>query len=345
MSDLWYRNCDQFHSEFDPTELETWGRPMRFAAFSSVLLLFFFSTSPAEEYRIGPEDVLQISVWQHPELDARVRVSASGRITFSPVGEMEVQGLTTSELSKRLAERLRIYTRELCQVTVTVVEFNSKKVYVLGQVANPGAYSFERIPGLWEVLRRAGGPTEDASLSNVKLVTKVGSVGTTMIVDLQRAIQEGRLDQLPALKPGDTVIVPRKTVQEQVSQLKISVMGAVARPGMYEVPGSIRLTEALMLAGGPTERALLKKVKLIKSAGGRSYSVLVNYQDYLKKGVTSQNPLVDPGDEVFVPSRSFSWGITTNRISTVLQISATIVNFYLLYRVIEMGRVPYPRFP
>jgi len=316
---------------------------MRFAAFGSVLLLFFFSTSPAEEYRIGPEDVLQISVWQHPELDARVRVSASGKITFSPVGEMEVQGLTTSELSKRLAERLRIYTRELCQVTVTVVEFNSKKVYVLGQVANPGAYSFERIPGLWEVLRRAGGPTGEASLSNIKLVTKRGGISTTMIVDLQRAIQEGRLDQLPTLRPGDTVIVPEKTMQK--AQPKISVMGAVARPGMYEVPGSIRLTEALMLAGGPTERALLKKVKLIKSAGGRSYSVLVNYQDYLKKGVTSQNPLVDPGDEVFVPSRSFSWGITTNRISTVLQISATIVNFYLLYRVIEMGRVPYPRFP
>jgi len=174
-------------------------------------------------------------------------------------------------------------------------------------------------------------------------VTKRGGISTTMIVDLQRAIQEGRLDQLPTLRPGDTVIVPEKTVQK--AQPKISVMGAVARPGMYEVSGSIRLTEALMLAGGPTERALLKKVKLIKSAGGRSYSVLVNYQDYLKKGVTSQNPLVDPGDEVFVPSRSFSWRITTNRISSVLQISATIVNFYLLYRVIEMGRVPYPRLP
>jgi polysaccharide biosynthesis/export protein len=134
---------------------------MKFSLFLLGLgaLLTFASLASAEEYVIGAEDQLQISFWQDPTLNQQVVVRQDGKITLSIIGEITASGMTSKQLAEQIGRSVSLYNSKISQATVTVVGFNSQKVFVAGQVTHPGKFAFEVIPYLWTIIKEAGGST------------------------------------------------------------------------------------------------------------------------------------------------------------------------------------------
>ncbi len=301
----------------------------------------------AEDYTIGPADELFISVWQHPDLDKTVTVSSKGMISFPPIGDIKVSGFTPYEAAEQISERLRTFTRDRAPVTVTVTQFNSRKIFIMGDVIKPGEYGFEEIPNLWEAIRNAGVNTITADLERVRVISKRGE----KIVNLRDAVEANRLSELPVLEPGDTVLIPRRFEPGEAGDIAmvdsssadiISVFGAVARPGIYSPPGRLGLLQAIMMAGGPAQRAELNEIRVIKGLGV-SYIMEVNLKDYLEMGYPSGNPLIDLGDTIYVPESGSRWGSVFTNFRTALQVTFTIANIYFIYRAIRLGQDWLPR--
>src|SRR2546427_3642133 len=93
-----------------------------------------------------------------------------GQLAMPLTGGVPAEGKTAAELSAELARRLSLYDRDITQVNVSVAEFRSRKVFVLGAVLHPGKFSFAQLPTVWDAITEAGGPAEDANLSAVEII-------------------------------------------------------------------------------------------------------------------------------------------------------------------------------
>jgi len=180
----------------------------------SVLLLAGTPFSIAEKnlsYTIGPGDVLEISVWQHPELDKIVTVRPDGKISFSLIGDVNPAGLTPAELDEVITRRLSEYVQKP-EVTVVVTSIKSKQFLVLGQVITPGVYPMEERLTVLEAIAIAGSYTEKAALSRVT-VTRQSPRRTSRVikVNLKKVITKGDRSREVILEPGDVVHVPKRT--------------------------------------------------------------------------------------------------------------------------------------
>jgi len=162
-------------------------------------------------YTIGPGDVLEISVWQHPELDKVVTVRPDGKISFSLIGDVNTTGLTPADLDKVITRALSEYVQNP-EVTVMVATIKSKEILVLGQVARPGAYPIEENMSILEAIAEAGGYTETASLRKVTVHRKSGDeTGRVIEADLKQLMTEDYSGKEVILEPGDVVYVPEKS--------------------------------------------------------------------------------------------------------------------------------------
>jgi len=111
----------------------------------------------AQEYRIGKGDVIELVVWNEPSLNCKVEVRANGAVEFPLIGLVEAEGLTVTELEKRVKEALENGYLKSAQVKVSVAEYRSKQVYVLGAVSMPGTYTLRKRMTLLELLAQTGG--------------------------------------------------------------------------------------------------------------------------------------------------------------------------------------------
>ncbi len=182
---------------------------MRKTHLSILLLLLltfaFCAESIAEEYRLGADDVLQISVYREEELDRKVRVSADGYISFPLLGKVEVQDLTLSELEKKLTEDLKKYIKKP-QVTIFIKEYST--ITVSGQVIKPGAYPLKGELSVMEAISLAGGFTKIAGRNDVKIMRIEDGKKKTIQVKVADIGKSGdRTKDIP-LKRGDVVFVP-----------------------------------------------------------------------------------------------------------------------------------------
>ncbi|MFH1860267.1 MAG: polysaccharide biosynthesis/export family protein [bacterium] len=181
-----------------------------------ILGLLFFSLglsniSFAQEgssYLLGPEDIIRIVVWDNPEISGEFKVDPAGNFTMSILGEIRVEGLTTTELEKILYEKLGKYIEDP-KITITILGYFSKKVYILGQVIQPGKYSIggEYIT-IREAVLKAGLPTKDADLKRVKVITPGKPQPVTKIINLYKILYKGEMEKDVKLDSGDVVYVP-----------------------------------------------------------------------------------------------------------------------------------------
>ncbi len=164
--------------------------------------------TPFTEYRIGPSDILTITVWQQPELSRTVTVRPDGYISYPLLGEIMVASMTPLQLRDLIAERLKDYVLiMLSEVTVGVDEIHSYTVSVMGEVNEPGRFSFQNQVTIIDVLAQAGGFTPFASKSNVVILRKVNGVTQRIPFDYRR-VELGR--STPAemtVYPGDIIVV------------------------------------------------------------------------------------------------------------------------------------------
>jgi polysaccharide export outer membrane protein len=283
------------------------------------------SAPPAqEEYLIGPDDVMSISVWMHPELERTLSVSSQGNITFPPIGEVKAAGLTAKQLSDRLSDRLSTYLRQTSTVTVTLTQFLSHSVYVSGAVARPGRYGFEHMPGLLDVISQAGGALPNADLSRVQVLRKDGATLQSMPADISTAVQSGTEMGLPSLMPGDAIVVPSSGISGAVTADAVGVMGEVNRPGIYGVGDGQDLWMVLAQAGGPTGRSDLTSIRVLSAdRQDPTAAVRVNLQETLTKG--NRSPfMVKPGDIVYITPRGGGWNTFLELLAITRDVVGTI---------------------
>ena len=161
----------------------------------------------SSDYVIGPEDVLYIHVWREDALTRTIPVRMDGNISLPLIDEVQAAGLTPLQLKEILTDKLKKFV-DLPNVSVTVMEANSYKVYVSGQVRTPGVYRLRSETSILQIVPMAGGFTEWADQKKILVIRKEGGKEKRITVNYKNIVQgkgpEGNL----VLKAGDTIIVP-----------------------------------------------------------------------------------------------------------------------------------------
>lgn len=163
------------------------------------------SGDPSTQYRIGEQDVLSITVWREPDLSATVMVRPDGKITLPLINDVTASGLTTDELKSLLMERLQPFVN-VPQVTVSVREINSRKVFVIGQVAREGSYRVSSNSTVLQIIAEAGGLRDFANRKGIYVLRQANGKQTKISFNYNNVIR-GKNENIQ-LRPGDTIVVP-----------------------------------------------------------------------------------------------------------------------------------------
>jgi len=271
----------------------------RSAACLAILLMLTTSTLTAQSaanYVIGPQDVLTIQVFDQPDLGGRFTVEADGTFTFPLIGRISAGGLTLRRLEIDLHGKLAAGYFRNPQVTVAVEQYRSQRVFVMGEVRQPGPVALTGGMTLIEALSRAGSTLPSASGEVAIVRAAPGSAlgpitpdqesGTEIFRASVRDLESGALSQNIQLHDGDTIFVPRAE--------SVYVFGHVKNPGAYGVQKNTTVLQALSLAGGVTENAAMNRIQVIRIENGSKKELKVKLTDQVR-----------PEDTIMVPQRYF----------------------------------------
>jgi polysaccharide export outer membrane protein len=250
-------------------------------------------TSPNTQIAEG--DLLDIVVFDTPDLSGRFRVDLKGNILLPLAGSLHVAGLTLSQVTDAVTQRFKDAKILVApQITVFVAEFSRRTITITGEVRSPGVYSITAPRTLTDTLAMAGGLNDIASrtVSIVHAANPKEIIHVTLNVGAQtpESVEQGRIEILP----GDSIFVARSGV--------IYVVGELNRPGGYQVEHNNRLTllEAVALAGGLTRTAKGSQSRLIRRSETGREELKVNLNKVLYGG--GPDMLLTDGDILYVPA-------------------------------------------
>lgn len=167
----------------------------------------FGAYAGSDGYRLHQGDVVQISVWGEASLQKDARVLPDGSISFPLAGRLMVADLTSTEVEKLIAEKLKAYFPEP-QVTVVVTGIDGMRAFILGKVLKPGPIQIIGPITVLQALSMAGGLDKFAELDAVKILRTEGSTQKVMPIHYNKLMQGQELDANVQLQPGDTILVP-----------------------------------------------------------------------------------------------------------------------------------------
>jgi polysaccharide export outer membrane protein len=271
----------------------------------SSLMRDSFSTSvTGARVALGPGDLLEITVFDTPELAQRTRVSNEGKITMPLLGEINARGLSPNELEATIRSKLieGQFVKDP-QVSVFVVEYAGQTAFITGEVNKPGGYALLRSHRLRDLISVAGGLTPRAG--NSVTIARDGNP-QPIHVDLN---SQDEAQNNPEVMPGDNITVPQTGI--------VYVLGDVERPGGFVLDrrSSLSVIQALALAEGTKSSASLSKARLIRTNQEQREEIPLDLRKILK----SQRPdvFLQAGDIVFVPG-SLTRGMGRRAIDTIL---------------------------
>lgn len=281
-------------------------------------------------YEIQVKDRLEISFWESAELNSTVKVDKDGGIELPIIGRITAAGLTLNVLREKIISQMRLYNKLVTQLSIVVKEYGGNIVFVTGQVRNPGKFSFEEIPNLWDILLEAGGPLEDATLNQVAIVRNKEQ-GKIYTVDLLEALRDAKLDELPKIYPGDTIQISGTTSSPLVKRDEIYIFGAVASPGAHRFESESDILEVIGQAGGPTRNANLKKVKHVSVSKGTTSIAIIDLDKYMEKTIPAPMP-VGAGDVIVIPDKS---ALLSGLAGRILTVAVTAVTTALIFKALR----------
>lgn len=277
------------------SNLTTNQRILRLSGLFAVICLVSVVCGPAhaQDYQLGPDDVLEISVYREPELNRTVRVSSNGYISLPMMGKIMAVGLTVSDLENRISEEYKQYIKNP-QVSVYIVEYAT--ITVIGQVEKPGSYPLKGELSVLQAIGLAEGFTGIAAQNDVKVMRMKNGVKRTIDIKVADINAEGDKTRDVWLERGDIVFVPESTV---------TVTGQVKNPGSYPLKSGLTVIDVLGMAGGFTKFASRNKVKVMRIENGEKKTITVKVADINRRGDKTIDVTLRRNDTIFVPESLF----------------------------------------
>lgn len=239
----------------------------------------FRKTFTVADYKVGPEDLLEIDVFRVPELKTAVRVSATGFIQLPLIGKIDVSGRTVAEVETDISERLKKYITEPA-VSIFVKEYRSQPVSVLGSVKNPNIFYVTGQKYLLDMISLAGGLTQEAGDICIVQRTIESDVNTSkiekIVIDLNELLVNGQSELNIPLVAGDVIHVPKSGI--------FFVDGAVHSPGSFQIKGKTTLVQALSMAKGLDYVASPSDIRIFRDNGKSERDVILVDYDAILSG-------------------------------------------------------------
>jgi polysaccharide export outer membrane protein len=258
------------------------------------------SSAMPKDYALYPGDLLKIEVFDNIDLATSIRVPAEGKITFPLIGEVKnLVGKSIAQFTSEIAQRLEHGYLRQAVVTATVTEFGPRSVYVMGSISRPSNIQLSPFGDLtaMQAIGQAGGFLEDANRAGAQVIRDDPSnLGRKIGLPVPGSDHAESLVTDVVLHPNDIIIVPRLD--------RVYIIGQVAHPGAVNLPSQEVLTvsKAVSLAGGFSQFAKQSEVQLMR-AGKRV--LVVDVRSILNGDIKSEDPILQPGDTVYVPESRF----------------------------------------
>ena len=245
-----------------------------------------------KDYIVGPEDVLEVQVWDNKDLNQSVFVRPDGKTSLPLVGEIQAAGKTVQELQDYLSA---VYSKTVkgAAVTVIVRDIKSRPVYFVGGFGKPGPIQLMRDLSLLQAISIVGGvaPTADAEKSFILRKDKL------IPVDFTKLMQKGDLTQNIKLEPGDTVVAPLADL--------VYLQGEVRSVGAIKYVQDLTLVRAITQGGGLTPMASGSRVDILRGKGEKRERIRVDVDKMLRAPDENNDVPLKPDDIIFVPQRIF----------------------------------------
>ena len=280
--------------------------------------------TPVPPLRIDSGDLIEVSMFENPDLSGRYRVDERGDITVPLIGRAHVAGMTADEAATTI-EQLYVEGQILLpansHATVFIVEYATQGITINGEVKAPGVYPALGVHKLNDLIAAAGGITKLAASRVV--ITHKDDPGSPTIVEYNPEALKPIIPDVQIF-PGDSILVPRAGV--------VYVAGNVGRPGAYVLDGRRALTveEAIALSGGGGKASALKRVQLVRTLDdGRKEAITIPV-NLIYKGQAPDVALKD-GDILYVPTSNGRLA-TEQAITSALGIGTSVVIYRTTYQ-------------
>ena len=274
------------------------------------------SVAQSKAYRIGPRDILTLTIYAGGEEQQEVdlTVSAQGMINAPFIGSVKAEGLTIPQLEGLITEPLTKDYFVNPEVNIRIKEYHSLQYHISGAVKSPGMYEMSSKASLMELIAKAGGVLPERG--NVAYILQASpeqnpeeqkiedplSHKEPIKVDLTRLLDKGDMSLNVILQSGDVVYIPLQKAFD-LAESKIYVEGEVKKAGVYDYQVGLTALNACIMAGGFSKFAAPNRTMIIRKQGDKQETIKINLND-VKKGRIPDIEL-RPGDRIHVPETSY----------------------------------------
>ena len=292
-------------------------------------------------YRLGPSDVIAITIYRHPELsvpqnsggaaNGGVSINNDGTVDLSLVGNVDLGGLTVAEAQQALQRDYSKYIQQ-ADVAVQLVSPKSMRYYLLGDFSQPGVKMSDRQLSLLDALSLGG----SLDITNADLFQAYVAMGAQKLpLDIRALLVDGDMSQNIMLAPGATIVIP------PASDEKAFVFGSVSKPGAIDFEGGgLSVLQALSEAGmdlNSYSASKLSQVRIIRSHGAGADFIVVDAEKILD-GQAAPFAL-EPGDVVFVaPTTVANWNQALNMLLPTLSTISGLLNPFVSIKYLSQSQ-------